>query len=106
MKPVLHRLLVKKDPVEKKTQSGLILAINERSEAKAAVKGTVIKVGSTAFGSFGSDAYKEGVLPGVRVMFAKYSGAEVGDDTDLVLLNDEDILSVLDTEDSALGSKV
>jgi co-chaperonin GroES (HSP10) len=98
MKPVLHRLLVKKDPVEKKTQSGLILAINERSEAKAAVKGTVIKVGNTAFGSFGSDAYKEGVLPGVRIYFAKYAGAELGDESDLIWLNDEDVLGVIDNE--------
>ena len=98
MKPVLHRVLVKRDPVEKKTESGLILALNERSEAKAAVKGTVVKAGSTAFQSFGSTAEAEGIVPGARVHYAKYSGAEVGEDTDLVLLNDEDILSVIDGE--------
>ncbi len=98
MKPVLHRILVKRDPVEKKTESGLILALNERSEAKAAIKGTVIKVGRTAYESFGSSPHDEGVLPGVRVMFAKYSGAEIGDDTDLIWLNDEDILGVIDND--------
>lgn len=98
MRPILHRVLVKRDPVEKKTESGLILALNERSEAKAAVKGTVVEVGSTAFESFGSTAEKEGIRPGVRVHFAKYSGAEIGENTDLLWLNDEDLLGVLDNE--------
>ncbi len=99
MKPVLHRILVRVDPVEKKTESGIVLALNERSEKKATVTGTVIKVGSTAFLSFGSDPHKEGILPGVRVHFAKYAGAEVKDDSDLVLLNDEDILGVISNDD-------
>ncbi len=98
MRPVLHRILVKRDPVEKKTESGLILALNERSEAKAAVKGTVVKVGSTSFESFGSTAEKEGIVPGARIHFAKYAGAEIGDNTDLIWLNDEDVLGVLEDE--------
>jgi co-chaperonin GroES (HSP10) len=96
MKPVLHRVLVKKDPVEKKTASGIVLALNERAEAKAAVKGTVVSLGSTCFDSYGSTAEKEGIVPGARVYFAKFAGAEVGDNTDLILLNDEDILGVIE----------
>lgn len=98
MKPVLHRILVKKDPVEKTTASGIIVTIDERKESKAAVKGTIVKVGSTAFQSFGSTAEAEGIIPNARVMFAKYAGAEVGNNTDLIWLNDEDILGVLENE--------
>jgi co-chaperonin GroES (HSP10) len=95
MRPVLHRVLVRKDPVEKKTEAGIILALNERSEKKATVTGTVVEVGSTAFVSFGSTPAAEGVVPGVRVYFAKYAGADIGEDTDLTILNDEDIIGVV-----------
>jgi co-chaperonin GroES (HSP10) len=93
MKPVLHRLLVKVDPVEKKTASGIVLAINERSEKKAAITGTVVEVGNTAFISFGSTAEQEGIKPGTRVQYAKFAGAEI--DSEYIWLNDEDILGVV-----------
>lgn len=93
MKPVLHRLIIKVDPVEKKTASGIVLAINERSEKKAAVTGTVVSIGSTAFESFGSTAEKEGIKPGTRVQYAKYAGAEI--DEFHIYLNDEDLLGVV-----------
>lgn len=94
MKPVLHRITVKPDPVEKKTASGIILATNERAEKKATVVGTVVDIGSTAFLSFSSTAAAEGIYPGVRVLYAKYAGAEV-EGQELVILNDEDILVVI-----------
>ena len=95
MRPVLHRILVKKDPVEKKTEGGIILALNERSEKKATVMGTVVEVGSTAFISFGSTPAAEGIVPGVRVYFSKFARADIGEDTDLTILNDEDIIGVV-----------
>ncbi len=96
MKPVLHRIVVKADPVEKRTESGIVLALNERNEKKATVSGVVVAIGSTAFESFGSTADKEGVKVGTRVYYAKYAGAEVKDNEDLVVLNDEDVLGVLE----------
>ncbi len=96
MKPVLHRIVVKSDPVEKRTESGIVLALNERNEKKATVSGVVVAIGSTAFESFGSTADKEGVKVGTRVYYAKYAGAEVKDNEDLVVLNDEDVLGVLE----------
>ncbi len=93
MKPVLHRVLVKLDPVETKTASGIVIAMNERNEKKASVKGTVVEVGSTAFISYGTTPEAQGIVPGARVCFAKYAGAEV--DQDHTLLNDEDILGVI-----------
>lgn len=96
MKPVLHRLIIKVDPVEKKTASGIVLAINERSEKKAAVTGTVVEVGSTAFISFGSTAEAEGIKPGTRVQYAKYAGSEI--DEEYIYLNDEDVLGIVEDE--------
>lgn len=96
MKPVLHRVVVKADPVEKRTESGIFLAVNERNEKKATVSGVVVAIGSTAFESFGSTAEKEGIKVGTRVHYARYAGAEVKDNEDLVILNDEDILGVLE----------
>ncbi len=96
MKPVLHRVLVRKDPVEKKTESGIVLALNERSEKKATVTGTVLEIGSTAFLSFGSTAEEQGVKVGTRVYFAKYAGADIDDD--LTILNDEDVIGVIEND--------
>jgi co-chaperonin GroES (HSP10) len=96
MKPVLHRLLVKVDPVEVKTQSGIVLALNERSEKKASVKGTVVSIGNTAYESYGSTPEREGIQPGTRIYYAKYAGAEV--DAEHIFLNDEDVLGVVTDE--------
>jgi co-chaperonin GroES (HSP10) len=96
MKPVLHRVLVKKDPIEKKTESGIVLALNERSEKKATVTGTVVDIGSTAFISFGSTAEEQGIKVGTRVYFAKYAGADIDDE--LTALNDEDVIAVITEE--------
>lgn len=95
MKPILHRIVVRKDPVEVKTESGIIVARNERNEKKATVTGTVVTVGSTVFVSFGSTAEAEGVVPGAKVLFAKYAGADLGDDSDLTILNDDDLIAII-----------
>ena len=95
--PMLHRLLVKPDPVETKTQSGIIIATE--TEAKrfqgAAEKGTVVAVGSTAFKDFGESP--DLVSVGTRVYYAKYAGKEVVEnDTTYVILNDEDIVGIIE----------
>jgi len=91
--PILHRLLVKPDPVETKTQAGIILAINEKREQAGAEMGTVIAVGDTAFKDFKAD-----VVPNIgdRIYFAKYAGKEITLDGDrYLLLNDEDTLGLI-----------
>lgn len=96
--PILHRVLVKPDPLEEKTSSGLIIKYDKREEA-AVEKGTVVLVGKTAYLEFGTDAESLGVVPGARVTFAKYAGKTIMDgDVRYLILNDEDVVGVLENE--------
>lgn len=96
--PVLHRVLIKPDRIEEKTASGIIIQYDKREEA-AVEKGTVVLVGSTAYKEFGTTAEEQGVIPGARVSFAKYSGKTIMDgDTKYLCVNDEDIVGVIDNE--------
>lgn len=93
--PFLHRVLVKLKPVEKTTESGIIIPdMTTRKEQAATEEGTIIAVGET----FGKD-YGATVIPkvGDKVYFAKYAGKFIKDEdgTDLVLLNDEDIVAII-----------
>ena len=93
LKPLLHRVLIKPDPVEKTTASGIVLAIDEKREQAAAESGVVVAIGDTAFVDF-----KTGVIPvvGDRVYYAKYAGKQVKDGEDKYLaLNDEDIVAII-----------
>lgn len=92
--PFLHRALVKPKQVETKTESGIILSVNEKREQTAAEEGTIIAVGDT----FG-EAYNAKYIPqpGDRIYFARYSGKWVKNELgeDLVLLNDEDVVAII-----------
>jgi chaperonin GroES len=97
--PLLHRALVKPKQVETKTASGIILTDSlTRKEQAATEEGEILALGDT----FGKD-FGAGVLPkvGDKIMFAKYAGKFIKDDegTDLVLLNDDDIICIV-KEDS------
>ena len=93
LKPVLHRLLIEPEPVEVKTESGIIVQLDKR-EQKAGVVGTVIAIGNTAFKGFGSTAEDEGITVGSKVYYAKYSGAETKDGKH-IWINDEDCLGIV-----------
>jgi len=96
--PVLHRILIRPDDLEEKTQSGIIIKHDKREEA-AVEKGTVVLVGSTAYKEFGSTAEEQGIKVGSRVTFAKYAGKTIKDgDVRYLLVNDEDIVGVLEDE--------
>jgi chaperonin GroES len=93
--PFLHRVLVKLKPVEKTTESGIIIPdMTTRKEQAATEEGTIVAIGET----FGKD-YGATVIPkvGDKVYFAKYAGKFIkdSDGTDLVLLNDEDIVAII-----------
>lgn len=95
LEPVLHRIILKLDDVETKTESGIIIPEEvTKKERKAVEIGTVIAIGSTAFKDFGADNV---IKVGDRVVIAKYSGKEVrdSDDTEYVIVNDEDIICIL-----------
>lgn len=95
LEPVLWRILIKPDPVETKTSSGLIIAKDVKREEAATERGTVAAIGSTAFKAYDSDPpFKVGD----RVYFAKYAGKiveDVEENEKYILLNDEDIVAVI-----------
>jgi chaperonin GroES len=93
--PFLHRVLVKPKPVEKVTDSGIIIPdTTTRKEQAGTEEGTIIAIGDTFARDFGGS-----VLPqvGDKVYFAKYAGKFIKDENgeDLVLLNDEDIVAII-----------
>lgn len=97
--PILHRILLKLDKVEQKTESGIIIPDEViKKERKAVETATVIAVGPTCFTDYGAE--NNTVKVGDKVIIAKYSGKEVKDidDTDYVVCNDEDVICILTEE--------
>lgn len=95
LEPVLHRIILKLDDVESKTESGIIIPEEvTKKERKAVEVGTVVSIGSTCFKDYGAE---DVVAVGDRVVIARYSGKEVRDidETVFVVVNDEDIICIL-----------
>ena len=84
---------------ETKTASGIILTESlTRKEQAGTDEGIILALGDTFGKDFGAE-----VLPkvGDKILFAKYAGKFIKDgDTDLVLLNDEDLLAIVKDEDA------
>lgn len=103
IKAVGHRVIVRPDPVEEKTKSGIVLSVDTKRERAAAQKGTVLHVGPLAWKNeviFGKDS-QPWCGPGDRVFFARYAGKSLNlndelDEPDFVMvLNDEDIQALI-----------
>lgn len=99
IKAIGYRVLIKADPVETTTESGIILAIDEKRERVAQEYGEVIDIGPLAWKEINKNYSDEPWCKvGDRVVFSKYGGKLVIDpDTaqEYVILNDEDILAVV-----------
>jgi len=103
--PVLHRILIKPDTVaesddliKRAKAAGLHIELDKREEA-AVETAVVLRIGSTAFKEFGSTAELEGISVGTKVYFAKYSGKDVKENGErLLLVNDEDLIGVITDE--------
>lgn len=92
--PLLHRVLIKADKVETKTEAGIILALDEKRENAAAETGRVISIGPTCFKDYGGNP--EDIKIGDKIAFAKYAGKTIKDkEEEYVLLNDEDIIAII-----------
>ena len=50
--PTGPRVLIKPDPVETKTKSGIVLAVDAKREGAASVTGIVVRLGELAFKEF------------------------------------------------------
>lgn len=107
VKAIGHRIIVRPDPVEEKTASGIILNVDVGRERAAAQKGTVVDIGPLAWTNeviFGKNSQPWCKI-GDRVFFARYGGkainlAEEGLEDDFVMvLNDEDLQALITEED-------
>jgi len=98
-----HTVLVKPDKVEKKTDWGFDLQINERQEESAQITGTVVSVGDQAWKAFSVDFTGEPwAKVGDHVVFSKFAGRYVTDpytEEVYMLMNDEDIRAIITEEE-------
>ncbi len=93
--PVSFRVTVKPDAVKKTTDSGIVLAFDERAERNAYTWGTIIEVGEDAYTAYNPRSPNAGLMPGVRVGYVKNAGAWYRNPETLeefLVLNDGDIV--------------
>lgn len=100
--PTGNRLLVKPDPVETTTDSGIVMVIDEKIQQAASVSGTVVSMGELAFKEFLPYAgvfksiYEPYAQVGDRIQYKRYTGVSVKDPNtqeEFLLINDTDVLS-------------
>ena len=97
LKAIAFRVIIRPDPVETKTESGIVLAINEAQYAGATVIGTIVAIGEDAWKAYHPRTAFAGLEVGDRVYYAKYAGKTVIDeDTQekFLVVNDEDIVAI------------
>lgn len=95
--PLDLKVLVKPD-VPKEKIGAVYIPEQAQDKAKyAGMKGTLVAIGPNAFKEWGPS---NGPEPGTRVLFAQYSGIRQkgADGEDYLVMNDQDIISVLDKE--------
>lgn len=96
IKPILHRVILKPDPVEEVTAAGIVICKDLiKKERKAIETATVVSIGETAFADYGGG--ETTIKVGDRVVIAQYSGKEIKDSDETIYLavNDEDIIAIL-----------
>jgi co-chaperonin GroES (HSP10) len=97
-----YRILVKADDIEKVTDFGIVLILDEKLERSGQQFGTVVGVGESCWaGRDNGGKLVEGKAwckVGDRVLFSKHSGRFVYDpetEEELLIMNDDDILAVV-----------
>ena len=87
VKPLADRVIVKADPAEEKTKSGIIIPVNAKEKPQ---RGTFLAVGP------GKKDEPTTVKVGDKVLYGKYSGTELTVDGDeFLIMRESDILAVL-----------
>jgi co-chaperonin GroES (HSP10) len=105
------RLVLKLDEVESEevSEGGIVIGLSkEKLLRRAAVeKGVVISVGSTCWDAFYYDKPTEPWCKvGDYISFARYAGKAMEDPADgeeYIVINDEDVVSVLETKEERDG---
>lgn len=95
IEPAGHRVLVKPDPVEEVSKSGIILVHEDggKRQQDAQARGTIIHIGPNAW-----KAYDDGTpwaAVGDKIWFAKYGGFPIQMDGEYYrIINDEDVCAI------------
>ena len=93
IRPLHDRLIVKRLEEEEKTKGGIIIPDNAKEKPQ---QGEVIAVGSGKVLEEGKKVPLE-VKKGDRVLFGKYSGAEIKiDGQEYLMMREEDILGIVE----------
>jgi chaperonin GroES len=89
--PIGDRVVVKPEPEEQKTKSGIVLPDTAKEKPS---EGTVVAVGSGRILDNGQKVPLE-VKVGDKVIYSKYGGTEVKiDDEEYIILSERDILAI------------
>ena len=92
VKPLSDRIVVKPEPAEEKTASGIILPDTAQEKPQM---GTVLATGPGKVSDSG-DLVKMTLKNGDKVLYGKYSGTEITvDGDDVLIMRESDILAVL-----------
>ena len=92
VKPLSDRIVVKPEPAEEKTASGIILP--DTAQEKPQI-GMVMAVGPGKTSDTG-DLVKMSLKKGDKVLYGKYSGTEIAvDGDDVLIMRESDILATL-----------
>ncbi|OIV98350.1 hypothetical protein TanjilG_16677 [Lupinus angustifolius] len=95
IKPLGDRVLLKIKEAEEKTQGGILLPSTAQTKPQG---GEVVAVGEGK--TFGKNKVDISVKSGEQVVYSKYAGTEVEfNGTKHLILKDDDIVGILDTED-------
>lgn len=105
VKPTGWRVVVKPDPVEEVTASGIVLQIDVQQQRAAGVVGTLVSIGPSAWKDYKGLNGEPWAFVGDRVIFNKYAGAFIDDGSKdgLMLVNDEDIQALVIKEEKDAG---
>lgn len=92
IKPILDRVVIKREDAEEKTSGGIIIPDNSKEKPS---KGTVIAVGD------GGRDDKGNLIPmilkiGDKVLFTKWGGTEFKlNDEELLVMKESDVLAII-----------
>lgn len=91
LKPIGDRVVVKPEPEEIKTKSGIVLPDSAKEKPS---EGTVVAVGSGRVLDNGQKVPLE-VKIGDKIIYSKYGGTEVKiDNEEYIILSERDILAI------------
>ncbi len=91
LSPIGDRVVVKSEPEEQKTKSGIVLPDSAKEKPQ---EGTVVAIGTGRILDSGQKVPLE-VKVGDKIIYSKYGGTEVKiDDEELIFLSERDILAI------------